>query len=110
METTRPFAPETRSRDRLWFGFRPEKPGKRPVFHRLDGRIPGHPDWLAEGAVSSEPVSGAQFPVLTGKEQGISLESWQRMGATLPRSDGKSMPCICVSLIHQTGNFLQLTG
>ena len=32
METARPFAPETRSRDRLWFGFRPDKPGKRPGF------------------------------------------------------------------------------
>src|SRR6266542_2418705 len=32
METARPFAPETRSRDRLWFGFRPDKLGKRPGF------------------------------------------------------------------------------
>jgi hypothetical protein len=32
METARPLAPETRRRDRLWFGFRPDKPGKRPGF------------------------------------------------------------------------------
>jgi hypothetical protein len=32
METARPFAPEPRSRDRLRFGFRPDKPGKRPGF------------------------------------------------------------------------------
>ncbi len=32
LETARPFAPETRRRDRLWFGFRPDKPGKRPGF------------------------------------------------------------------------------
>src|ERR1700692_3457743 len=36
--------------------------GKTPGFHRLDRRIPGHPDWLAEEPVSSEPVSGREFP------------------------------------------------
>src|ERR1700730_16789085 len=29
METARPFAPETRSRDRLWFGFRPDSRSDR---------------------------------------------------------------------------------
>ena len=62
METARPFVPETRRRDRLRFGFGYEKGAKTPGFHRLDGRIPGHPDWLAEEPVSSEPVSGREFP------------------------------------------------
>src|ERR1700730_14861704 len=52
METARPFAPETRSRDRLWFGFRPDSrsdrggpPAFRPARPSADqGR--GPPDRL----------------------------------------------------------------
>jgi hypothetical protein len=35
---------------------------ERPGFQGLDGRIPGHQDWLAEEAVSGEPVSRPEFP------------------------------------------------
>src|ERR1700730_13746825 len=145
METARPFAPETRSRDRLWFGFRPDSRSDRggpPAFrparpsadqgrgppdrlvgteaaarvscgepitafrtansptetfriwpHRIRLRLlspvrfpakrgaecrgfseptarrPSQGDWLAEGPVSSEPVSGPNS-LLTGKITG----------------------------------------
>src|SRR5438105_2437661 len=49
METARPFAPETRSRDRLWFGFRPDKPGKRPGFTDSTGEYRDtRTGWLGE--------------------------------------------------------------
>src|SRR6266536_3999936 len=69
METARPCAPETRSRDRLWFGFRPDKLGKRPGFTDSTGEYRDTRDWLAEEPVSSEPVSAADS-LLTGKITG----------------------------------------
>ena len=49
METARPFAPETRRRDRLWFGFRPDKPGKRPGFTDSTGEYRDtRTGWLRE--------------------------------------------------------------
>src|SRR6267143_770862 len=49
METARPFAPETRSSDRLRFGFRPDKPGKRPGFTDSTGEYRDtRTGWLAE--------------------------------------------------------------
>ena len=49
METARPFAPETRSRDRLRFGFRPDKPGKRPGFTDSTGEYRDtRTGWLGE--------------------------------------------------------------
>ena len=42
-------APETRSRDRLWFGFRPDKPGKRPGFTDSTGEYRDtRTGWLGE--------------------------------------------------------------
>ena len=62
METTHPFAPETCRRERLRFAFMHGKGGKRPGFYRLDRRIPGHPDWLAERA-GSEPYYGGRMTI-----------------------------------------------
>ncbi len=53
--------PKQRRRGGLRFGIGPVNPGKRRGFGGLHRRTPGHPDWLAEGSVSSKPVSG-QIP------------------------------------------------
>src|SRR5260221_7073293 len=54
-ETTLPARSPVRNRGRE----RRETPG----FQRLHRRTRRHPDWLAEGPVSSEPVSHPKFPV-----------------------------------------------
>ena len=72
METARPFAPETRSRDRLWFGFRPDKPGKRPGFTDSTGEYRDtRTGWLREpdsnphyGGRIDDSLQALDFPAL----------------------------------------------
>src|SRR6266498_2710134 len=69
METARPFAPETRSRDRLWFGFRPDKPGKRPGFTDSTGEYRDtRTGWLR--GQSRANLSLGPNSLLTGKITG----------------------------------------
>src|SRR6267154_443299 len=68
METARPFAPETRSSDRLWFGFRPDKPGKRPGFTDSTGEYRDtRTGWLSSQS-RANPSPGNSL--LTGKITG----------------------------------------
>src|SRR5260221_10101013 len=67
IETAGAFNAETTSPARSPVRNRHRESRKTPGFQRLHRRTPGHPDWLAEGAVSSEPVSNVQIPCSTGK-------------------------------------------
>src|ERR1700732_3717908 len=70
METARPFAPETRSRGRLWFGFRPDKPGKRPGFRDSTGEYRDtRTGWLRSQSRANPSLAGNSL--LPGKIQGI---------------------------------------
>jgi hypothetical protein len=72
METARPFAPETRSRDRLRFGFRPEKAGKRLGFTAWAGEYRDtRTGWLREpdsnrhyGGRIDDSLQALDFPAL----------------------------------------------
>ena len=69
METARPFAPETRSRDRLWFGFGPDKPGKRPGFTDSTGEYRDtRTGWLRRQSRANPSLAGNSL--LTGKITG----------------------------------------
>jgi hypothetical protein len=69
METARPFAPETRSRDRLRFGFRTDKPGKRPGFTDSTGEYRDtRTGWLRGKFRANPSLDGNSL--LTGKITG----------------------------------------
>src|SRR5260221_14544805 len=59
--------PKQRCQRGLRFGIGAVNAGKRRDFSASTGGPPGHPDWLAEGPVWSEPVSAPRFPCSTGK-------------------------------------------
>src|SRR5882762_8333785 len=69
METARAFAPETCSRDRLWFGFRPDKPGKRLGFTDATGECRDtRTGWLRSQSRANPSLAGNSL--LTGKITG----------------------------------------
>src|SRR6266478_3424539 len=109
METARAFAPETRSRDRLWFGFRSDKPGKRPGFTDSTGEYRDtRTGWLRSQSRANPSL--ALIPCLSGKIQGI-----LRFRPRIHYPMGHKTPTILRrpwenSLLGGTGNFSCLTG
>src|SRR5258707_12914628 len=61
IETAGAFTRETTPPGRSPVRNRHRQPRKTPGFQRLHRRTRRHPDWLAEDAVSSEPVSTIEF-------------------------------------------------
>src|SRR5260221_10049388 len=102
IETAEAFTPQPTPPGRSPVRNRHREPRKTPGFQRLHRRTPGHADWLAEGSVSSEPVS----PRNIGNLAILSAQTSSRRAKTLEILRISKVN----SLSGRTGNFSHVSG